>query len=48
MNRDQVLAALSGTQESLDELKTALKAGDGATVGRWLESGARWRSRFET
>jgi prephenate dehydrogenase len=45
MNRDEILRALRGLEESLGTVERALEVGDAATLRAWLTRAAEWRQR---
>src|SRR6266699_928621 len=46
MNRDELLPALRGLEESLGSVERALEAGDAAALTAWLTRAATWRRRI--
>ncbi len=46
MNRDEVLPALRGLEESLGAVERALEAGDAPALTAWLTRAANWRRRI--
>jgi len=46
MNRDEILPALRGLEESLGTVERALEAGDAAALTAWLTRAANWRRRI--
>lgn len=48
MNREAVLAALDGFEQSVERLRRALEGGDREALGDWLSKGARWRNRYRS
>jgi prephenate dehydrogenase len=46
MNRDEVLPALRGLEESLGTVERALEVGDAGTLTAWLTRAATWRRRL--
>lgn len=46
MNRDELLPALRGLEESLGTVARALEAGDAAALTAWLTRAATWRRRL--
>ncbi|MBI4419575.1 MAG: prephenate dehydrogenase/arogenate dehydrogenase family protein [Gemmatimonadetes bacterium] len=47
LNREAVLDALDGLEDSLGTLRRALASGDAKALTRWLEAGARWRRELD-
>lgn len=45
MNRDEVLPALRGLEESLGTVERALESGDAPALSAWLTRAAEWRRR---
>lgn len=46
MNRDEILPALRGLEESLGTVERALEVGDAAALSAWLSHAADWRRRI--
>ena len=46
MNRDEILPALRGLEESLGTVERALEVGDAAALTAWLTRAATWRRRI--
>jgi len=46
MNRDEILPALRGLEESLGTVERALEIGDAAALTAWLTRAAKWRRRI--
>src|SRR6267378_3868398 len=46
MNRDEILPALRGLEESLGTVERALEVGDAAALTAWLTRAANWRRRI--
>lgn len=46
MNRDEILPALRGLEESLGTVERALETGDAAALSDWLTRAATWRRRL--
>jgi prephenate dehydrogenase len=47
LNRDEVLSALRGLEEPLDELERALETGNAGSVTAWLTRAAEWRRKAD-
>jgi len=45
-NREHVLGVIDGLSGNLGQLRTALCAGDRASVRAWLQQGVEWREKF--
>ena len=45
-NREHVLRVLDGLSGNLEQLRAALRAGDGASVQAWLQQGVEWREKY--
>lgn len=45
-NREHVLRVIDGLSGNLDQLRSALRTGDGARVRAWLQQGVEWREKY--
>jgi prephenate dehydrogenase len=45
-NRENVLQVIDGLSGNLEQLRSALRAGNAADVRTWLQRGVEWREKY--
>jgi len=45
-NRENVLQVIDGLSGNLEQLRSALRAGNVADVRTWLQRGVEWREKY--